>query len=227
MLKFFFCCLLLANGLLFAFHQGYLDALIPSGREPARIANQLNASKIKLLSPSAATAAGAAAAPASTAPIAGQPATVAGCTEIGNFNAVDAKQFEAQLTLASLMDKMTRRDLREAGSHMVFIPPQEGKAGADKKADELRNLGITDFYVIQDGSEQRWGISLGIFKTEEAARMHMATLTQKGVRSARIVDYKVPSNKVVFQLRDLDANAKASLDKIKDGFPRQESRNCE
>lgn len=227
MLKFFFCCLLLANGLLFAFHQGYLDALIPSGREPARIANQLNASKIKLLSPSAATAAGAAAAPASAAPIAGQPATVAGCTEIGNFNVVDAKQFEAQLTLASLMDKMTRRDVREAGSHMVFIPPQEGKAGADKKAGELRNLGITDFYVIQDGSEQRWGISLGIFKTEEAARMHMATLTQKGVRSARIVDYKVPSNKVVFQLRDLDANAKASLDKIKAGFPRQESRNCE
>jgi hypothetical protein len=90
----------------------------------------------------------------------------------------------------------------------------------------LRNLGVTDFYVIQDSSEQRWGISLGIFKSEEAARAHLATLAQKGIRSARIVDYKVPSNKIAFQLRDLDVNAKGNLDKIKADFPRQESRSC-
>ncbi len=232
MLKFFFCCLLLANGLLFAFHRGYIDPLIPSGREPARVANQLNASKIKLLSPSIVAAAAVTPAPVSkpvpppVAAIADRPQAVPACLEIGNFTAAEARQFEARLASTSLAGNMSRRDMRETASHMVFIAPANGKEGADKKTGELRNLGITDFYVIQDSSEQRWGISLGIFKSEEAARTHMATLAQKGITNARIVDYKVSSNRIAFQLRGLDANAKGSFDKIKAEFPRQESRNC-
>ncbi|MGZ3239881.1 MAG: hypothetical protein ACXWJK_05770, partial [Burkholderiaceae bacterium] len=59
MLKFFFACLLLANGALFAYQRGYLDTLIPDGREPSRASRQLNADKIKLISASEAAAAAA------------------------------------------------------------------------------------------------------------------------------------------------------------------------
>lgn len=190
------------------------------------MANQLNASKIKLLSPTPVTASSAALSPAQVAVSADQPQLLPACTEIGNFNAAEAKQFEARLAAASLTGNMTRHDTRESGSHMVFIPPSGGKEGADQKTTALRNLGVTDYYVIQDSTEQRWGVSLGIFKTEEAARTHMATLAKKGISNARIVDYKISPNKVAFQLRDLDAAAKGSLDKIRAEFPRQESRNC-
>lgn len=230
MLKFFFCCLLAANGVLFAYHQGYLETLVPSGREPARIANQFNVSKIKLVSPAVANSA------AVQAPAAPQPDPAAApaektqiaiaCTEIGNFTIAEAQQFEAQLAALSLADKSSRRQIQETSSHMIFIPPQEGKDGADKKSAELRKLGITDFYVIQDNSSQRWGISLGIFKTEEAARTRLAALNQKSIRSAGLIEYKVPLNRIAFQIRESDAGTRAGIDKIKTDFPRQETRTC-
>ncbi|MDB5761140.1 MAG: hypothetical protein JWQ21_135 [Herminiimonas sp.] len=232
MLKILFCCLLAANGLLFAFNQGYLDTLMPSGHEPARAANQLNANKIKLLSPAAAHT--SAVAPAPVAIVAPELVSVSAdkkqerpaCTEIGNFNIAEAKRFETQLAALSVGKTLSRREIQEVSSHMIFIPPQGGKDGADRKAGELRSLGVTDFYVIQDSSSQRWGISLGIFKTEEAARAHLASLNQKGIRSARLIEHRVPLNRIAFQLRDPDAKTKAGIDKIKIDFPRQEVRNC-
>jgi hypothetical protein len=233
MMKFLFCSLLAANGLLFAYQQGYLDTLAPNGREPARMANQLNADKIKLLPPASGSAAASQApraAPVSATAPQPEPSAnkqaAAACTEIGNFSVAEGKRFESQLAAASLADKLTRREVQELGSHMVLIPPQAGKAGADKKAAELRKLGIADFYVMQDSSPQRWGISLGIFKTEEAARAHLASLVQKGVRSAQVVEYKIAVNKLAFQLRQLDPSAKDQLEKIKAGFTQLEMRDC-
>jgi hypothetical protein len=255
MLKIFLGCLLAANALLFAYHQGHLEALISSGREPARVANQINPNKVKLLSPAAAQAApgtpgsqigspgvnapmAAAALPASmvsngagtgaqsTQLAAAKKGIVLACTEIGNFNTADAKRFEAQLTALALGDKLSRREIKETSSHMVWIPPQGGKEGADRKAGELRNLGVNDFYVILENNPQHWGISLGIFKTEEAARAHLNALNQKGVRSARLVEHRIPLNKTAFQLRQLDTGGKEILDRVRAGFPGQEAREC-
>lgn len=97
----------------------------------------------------------------------------------------------------------------------------------EKKAGELRKLGVEDFFIIQDNSPMRWGISLGVFKQEDAARTHLAALNQKGVQSARIGQRTVTSSQVAFQIRDLDKEGKAAFDKIKAGFPRQETRKCQ
>lgn len=257
MLKFIFISLLALNGGLFAYRQGYLETLLPEGREPARMGNQLNPERIRLaparVPAPAATAAAApvsstpaavaveapstattlAAAPPAPEPVTGAAAVAANnpksvsCTEVGNFDPADAKRFEARLAGLAMGDRLGRRNIQEAPRHMVYIPSQLDKEGADKKAAELRRLGIKDFYVIQDNSDMRWGISLGIFKTEEAARSHLATLSQKGVRSAKMGPYSVTSAKVAFQLRDLDPRTRASFDKIKADFPVQEVRTCE
>lgn len=287
MLKFFFCILLLANGALLAYQQGYFETLFPSGREPARIKNQINADKLKLEKPPEAepaqneaatppasvapatqaapatpgtttpstpaappppapTAPAAPAppaasepAPASAAPIPGartvaldatKPAAkpvVLVCAEIGNFSPAEAKRFSAQLAPLSLGPKVTQRQVQEVATHMVYIPPQVDKEAAEKKAGELRRLGVEDFFIIQDNSSLRWGISLGVFKMEEAARAHLANLNQKGVRTARIGQRSVSTNLVAFRLRDLDAESRDALQKIRAGFARQEMRSCE
>lgn len=225
MLKFFFWCLLLVNGVLFAYQRGYLNTLVSDGREPGRMTSQLNADKIKLITAGAIDAAPAA--PPAAVPVDKKTVVVA-CAEIGNFNAADAKRFETQLAALSLGDGISQRKQQEVASHMVFIPPLGSKENADKKAGELRRLGISDFFVVQDNSNLRWGISLGIFRTEEAAQSHLTNLNQKGVHSARLtVRNNAVSSTVAFLLRDLDANAKAGLDKIKAGFPNQEVRSCE
>lgn len=226
MLKFFFWILLLANGGLLAYQQGYFDTLLPSGREPVRMKNQLNADKIKLIPPPAPVPVAAQESPAAQAAEEKKPERIA-CTEIGNFNPEEAKRFRTQLTSLSLGERVSQRSIQEVASHMVFIPPLADKESAEKKAAELRRMGIEDFFIIQDNSNLRWGISLGVFKQEEAARAHLANLAQKGVRSARIGQRSVTSNLVAFQLRELDAEAKSAIDKIKDDFPKQDMRSCE
>lgn len=296
MLKFLFWTLLLANGLLFAYERGYFESIAPGGREPARVANQLNADKVKIVprpntkeaAPAAASAASAstaasthvAAAPAASTPVTAAPAAstsavatpaatlpaapsaapsasatsasskqvsatasetappvmaaeepkkpdLAACMEIGNFNVEEAKRFTTQLKTAGLGDSAKERDVREVVSNIVYIPPQPDKESVEKKASELRHLGITDFYIIRDNSPLRWGISLGVFKKEEAARNHLAALSQKGVRTARIGQRTVTANLTAYQFHGLDAEKKWVVEKIKaSGFTRQEVRAC-
>lgn len=245
MLKFFFSLLLLANAALFAYQRGYLEPLLPSGREPGRASRQLNADKIRLIPEpkaaatpeatpdaaasatiSAATAEPVAVTAAAAAPVSKTPAVLT-CTEFGNFNAEDAKRFGAQLAALSLGDRMSRREVPGAISHIVYIPPQADKDAAEKKAGELRRLGVNDFYIIQDNSSLRWGISLGVFKLEEAARAYLTTLNQKGVHNARIGQRSASSGLTAFQLRNLDATTKSAVEKIKAGFPKQETRSCD
>lgn len=235
MLKFLFWSLLLANGALFAYHQGYLNPLFPDGHEPERAARQFNTDKIELI-PANRVNTAPASTPSSAAPAASmqlaatfadrKPVVVV-CTEIGNFDTEQARQFEVQVASLALGERLSRRTMSDGIRHMVFIPSQGSKEKADKKAEELRQLGIHDFYVIQEDKENRWGISLGIFKTEPAARNHLALLNQKGVRSARLGPYGVESGKTAFQLRSLDAGLKAALDTIKTKFPQQQLRDCE
>ena len=125
-----------------------------------------------------------------------------------------------------LGDRIAKREHDEPSRYIVHNPPQQNKEGADRKAGELRKLGVREFYVIQDGGDRKWGISLGIFRTEEAARAHLASLNQKGVRSARIAPYSAAPHKVGYQLRNLDAATRAKVEKIRADFPQQQSREC-
>lgn len=234
MLKLIFFLLLLVNGVLFAFHQGYLGSFGPDGHEPERMNNQLNADKIKLIAaPAPAPASASAPAPDIVASAAQpdnsneQAAPKIACLQIGAFTVVEARRFEAQLASLPLTEKPARLDISEPSSHMVLIPPQNGKAGADKKVAELRALGVTDYFVLADhsNSELRWGISLGVFKSEEAARAFLSQLGQKGVRSARLAEYKAPMKKIAFRLQ-ADGQTRSGIEKLKFAFPNQQVRDC-
>lgn len=247
MLKFIFWILLLANAVLLAYQQGYLDELIASGREPGRLQHQLNADRIRVapVAPQAgvtaveivantvaveqrpAPATSPAAEPAPPpAMAAAQNTESPSCVEIGNFNAADAQRFEARLAPLSLGDRVSRHGVQEVLRHMVYIPPQPDKESADRKTAELRQLGITDFYVIQDNSAMRWAISLGVFRNEDIARAHLADLNRKGVRTARIGERMLTTKAVAFRFKGWDPALKESVDKIKAEFANQEIREC-
>jgi hypothetical protein len=226
MLKFIFWSLLLANVGLFVYQRGYLDAWIPNGHEPARMTTQFNADLMKPMAASAiVTTASADADVAATPAIAKAAALV--CKEVGNFDNVGAKRFETLLQPMALGDKLSRKDIEEVANNIVYIPSQGSKEGADKKAAELRHLGVTDFYIIQDAGDLHWGISLGVFKTEDSARALLTALNQKGVHSARLGSHNVAATKVVFQLHNLDSAAIAGLEKIISEFPHVETHNCD
>ncbi len=219
MLRFFFWSLLLLNAFLLAFNLGYLGHWSLDTHEPERLKMQHHADQLKPLSATEALT------PSETAP--DKKPEVIACLEVGNFVQADIAKIEEKLKALALGERQSRINVVDVATHMVFIPSQGSKEGADKKASELRRLGISDFYIVQDQSNLRWGISLGVFKTEEAAKLHLNNLNNKGVRSARIGPRTVSTNKFAFQLRALTVEEKAKYDAIKADFPAQENRNCQ
>ena len=229
MLKFVFWLLAGVNLLVFAIGQGYLGSFRSETREPARLKNQLQATKLTLLTPEQATA--PAAPPASeeaAPPAAAAPAPSYACTEVGNFVLADGRRFEAQVAALDLGDRQSRRNVagQDISSYMVYIPPQGSKEGADRKAGELKQLGVTNYFIMNESSPMRWGISLGVFKSESGAQTQLASLNKQGVHSARIAPRYSASKQLAYQFRDLDAATRARLAKIKTQFPEQELRNC-
>ena len=229
MLKFVFWLLAGVNLLVLAIGQGYLGSFRSETREPARLKNQLQVTKLTLLTQEQATAAAAPpAAEAAATPAAPAPQPTYACTEVGNFLLADGRRFEAQVAALDLGDRQSRRNVagQEISSYMVYIPPQGSKEGADRKAGELKQLGVTNYFIMNDSSPLRWGISLGVFKSENSAQSQLASLNKQGVHSARIAPRYSASKQMAYQFRDLDAATRARLEKIKAQFPEQELRNC-
>jgi cell division protein FtsN len=222
MLKFLFGALLLANLALFVVQRGQ-----PAGHEPARLNNQLNPDKIRLL-PATASAPPPAAAtqPAAETPSAAAAATQTACLELGAFTAAEAARFEARIAALGLADRLSRREVPARPSYMVMIPPLDSREAANQKTEELRGLGISDSFIIQDNSTRRWGIALGTFRTEEAAQTHLNAMNRRGVRAARITEVGTGPARITFQLRGLDAAAEAQVSRARAEFPRQEAQAC-
>ncbi|MFL6716181.1 MAG: SPOR domain-containing protein [Burkholderiaceae bacterium] len=229
MLKFVFGALLVANLAMFVIERGE-----PAGHEPARMKNQLHPERIRLLPATASAPAPASDAPAApvpaaaatAAPAAATAAASGACIELASFTAAEAGRFEARMAELGLADRVSRRDVPTSSSYMVMIPPQGSREAADAKTEELRRLGITDTFVIQDNSPRRWGIALGTFRSDEAAQSHLAAMSRRGVRTARVEQFGTGPARIAIQLRGLDAAAEAQVTRARAEFPRQEAQGC-
>lgn len=229
-MRFVFWALLCANALLFAYGRGFLGSSEQDAREPARLRNQLAADKLVLLTGAQAQAIAAAAAPAQAEPeaVATLPAVPApaappavACVETDAFAAGDARRFETRLAALDLGARQTRLTVpfQEVSSYMVYLPPQGGKEGADRRTAELRERGVTNSFVMQGESPLRWAISLGVFKTEAAARTEQARLTKQGVAGVRILPRGPQSQRFAYRFRDIDAAIRGRIVEAGRGMP--------
>jgi hypothetical protein len=238
MLKFVLGALLLANLALFAAQRGQ-----PSGHEPARMNNQLYPERIRLLPASAASVAPPVPAPApaptpapapaasATEPAAAPAVAVAppmqlACIELLSFTPGEAARFENRIDALGLASQLSRRELPTPSSYMVMLPPQGSREAADQKTTELRGMGITDSFIIQDNSARRHGIALGTFRSQEAAQAHLDTMTRRGARTARIAEVGTGPARLAIQMRSLDPAAEAQVTRATAEFPRLEARPC-
>lgn len=234
MLKFVFWILLALNGVMFAYGRGYLGKINAEEHEPARVKNQLEPQRVKLLSAEDAQAAGAStpAASAETAASAAAPqaapAAAVACTEVGPLSASDAHRFDTRVARLELGTKQSQSTVpyQEVTSRLVYIPGQGSKEAADKKAAELRALGVTNFFVISTDSPYKWGISLGLFKSESSAQAMLASLSRQGVHSARIAPRGPMGTRTVYQFRGIDAATRAKIVEIADRYDSADVKSC-
>jgi len=151
---------------------------------------------------------------------------LAACLELGAFGLGDAVRVQQALEPLGLGSRLSQRRAEEVASYWVFMPPQRNRQAANQKAAELRKLGVEDFFIVQEDPNFRFAISLGVFKTEEAARARLAELRTKGVRTARVGPRETSVQKVYFAVRDVPDALASRLNDLRQSFAGSELKDC-
>ncbi|GAA5169700.1 SPOR domain-containing protein [Viridibacterium curvum] len=132
----------------------------------------------------AASVAASAPQPAAAPLAASAPGGVA-CVAFGHMTVAQAQTF-AQRVRKVGSGLSVREEAPKPSSFWVNIPPQGGKDGAERRAAELKEIGLEDFFIVQEVGENRFAISLGLFKAESLAERQLETLQKRGVKGAKV-----------------------------------------
>lgn len=230
-----FLLLILANIAFFAWTR--YASQPGASADAAPLARQIEPQKLRVLRPGelpAPSLKGASGQPVASAPLAAAAplpaqagsAQPAACLEWGSFTLTDAPKAEKALDPLALGSRLTQRRTEELAGWWVFIPPQPNRQAAVKKAAELKSLGVEEYFVVPDEGPYRWAVSLGVFRTQDAAQARLVALRALGVRSAQIGPRETLVPKVWLQVRDADAAVASRLQEIARQIEGSEVRPC-
>ena len=225
----FFWILLLVNAIFFAVMQ--CGGALVTDEQAVQMQPALHEEKISLLNtPQAlpATALPASATTASETVSASTPAETPAplaaklgisCMEWGEFSGTDLARATTALSALQLGDKLGQRQVEYAIGYWVYIPPAKDKAAVNQKIAQLKSRGIDEYFIVSDAGPWLNAISLGVFKTQEAAQHFLEELRRtKDVRSARIGERASKLKMTIFVLNGLDAAAMSNLVEMQKDF---------
>jgi hypothetical protein len=186
--------------------------------EGVRLQQQVHPDKIKLLSPREVAQLG-------PAKIAALPDV---CLEWGPFGDADRTRALADLEPLALGKLLTQRRVESSTAFWVYVPPLANKAAAETRAAVLRAAGVKDLFVVDSGRD-RFAISLGNFRTEEAANAYLAELAAKNVTTARVGQRQLTTVSTLLVIRDPREPVMARLREIAPSYPGSEAKlgSCE
>jgi hypothetical protein len=228
--RFVFLFLLLANLAFYAWTH-YLGTQ-EEGLDPQPLARQVDPEQLRIVSPAELAKIPPPTAQAKLKPIPAAPPMAAAippivpCLEWGSFAPSEAARAEKALVPLALGARLAQRRAEELANWWVYMAPTGGRPAAFKKAAELKALGVTEFYVVQEPGPYRWRISLGVFKTEDAARERLAALRKQGVRTAVIGERETRLTRLWLQVRNVEPDVQVRLNEIAQTFAGSEVREC-
>lgn len=210
MLKMLVVLLVLANGVFFAWTQGWIDG--PTGvrargdREPERLGQQVRPELVQILS---AAPAGPASAPALTtlpaAPVAAAPASIPtataplACLEAGPFSGAEVAPAEAVLRSALPDGSWVSVKSTRSGLWMVYLGKFKDRDAQLKKQDELRAMRV-EYDDLRSPPELLPGLSLGRFEERSNAVNALDKFSLRGIRSAKVIEVRSPASTVLLRL---------------------------
>ncbi|MES2613214.1 MAG: SPOR domain-containing protein [Pseudomonadota bacterium] len=220
MLRLAVLILLLANGGYYAWSHGHLRewgfAPVQEG-EPQRMNQQLRPETLQILRARATN-------PAPPPPVAEAPpsAAAAECLQAGVF---DERQADALRTAAASLPQgsWVLEPTPTPARWMVYMGRFEDQETLDKKRAELRARKV-DF--DRPGGTWEIGLSLGRFTTEEAAKRELASLGEKGVRTARVIQERPEAPGFTLRLPAVTDALRPQLDALRTVLAGKALRNC-
>jgi hypothetical protein len=213
-----FLVLVFANVALFAWWRYGPPA---DAADPAPLQRQIEPEKLKVIRPADLPPPSV----ARTDKSAPSPAGATACMEWGSFTLADTARAELALEPLALGPRLTQRRIQELAAWWVFIPSQ-GRPAAFKKAAELKDLGVEDYFIVQEEGEHRWALSLGLYRSEKAAQARLAALRDKGVQTARVLVREAVVPRVWLQVKGADAALQERLKQIARQIEGSELREC-
>ena len=183
--------LIFANLLFFAWAQGYFGP--PSTPDALRVAQQLNAERVRIVARDDAPAEAPKLAdrPAKTeevAVVADDPAEslVDACIRIADLPSAEGARIDVLLADGWPAFKAQRTTQEGGPGYWVYISPLASKQDADNKAAELKRLRVPELFIVQESGAYNRASSLGLFSTREAANARLEALRVLGVKSAKV-----------------------------------------
>ena len=231
MLRLAVILLLLANAGYYAWSQGLLKdwGLAPEEQaEPQRMNQQIRPETLQILrvNPSK-TSAAPAATPSpgvnGTAATASAPtADAAECLQAGVF---DERQADALRTAAGGLPQGSwmMEPTPVPGRWMVYMGRFEDVDSLDKKRAELRARNVP---FDRAGGTWEYGLSLGRFASEDAAKRELANLNSKGVRTARVIQERPESPGFTLRLPAVNDALRPQLDALRPAMAGKTLRTC-
>ena len=223
-----FLLLVLANVAFFAWARFFAPA--DATADPTPLSRQIQPEKLRVVGTGEPPAAGIAKPAAVAAAVTTTAPGAAACLEWGSFTLADAPRAEKALEPLALGSRLAQRRTEETAGWWVFIAPQQpganARQAAQKKAAELKALKVDDYFVVSDEGPYRWSVSLGVFRTEEAAQARLASLRDQGVRTAQVGPRETVVPKVWLQVKGVDAALEPRLRDIARQIDGSELRPC-
>ncbi len=105
------------------------------------------------------------------------------CLEFPAMEFERAQAIEVSMNQAGIAVEL--KTVENNPSYIVYLAPSESIKEAQRKLAELKRIGVTDAFLMQEGP-LKLGISLGLFRAEEGAKALVQQLSAKGIRSAKI-----------------------------------------
>ena len=204
--------LLVVNLGFFAFHR-FLDEPLDASAQIAAL--QISPEKIRQVSIDTVPAVSV---PVAAAPVE-PPAPPAACVEWGAFGGPDVARADGALAALALPAEAVQRRVIDIDGYWLHMPVLKTKVEVDRKLGELKALGVTDFFVVQDAGPWRNAVSLGLFKSEDAANAELERLRQRGVRSAVVTRREKFLKQVSFFVREPSTATIARITELQRDFP--------
>jgi hypothetical protein len=211
MLRLIVFLLIAANGLYFTWSAGYLSALgwsPSSAREPERMHLQIKPDALRLLSASEAKR------------LQSLPQKPTECLQSEVLTQAQVQALRTHLLADAALWPQASWSLEsftETGTWAIFMGPYPNEAMLDKKKQELKRLGIRfePLHTQALGS----GLSLATSPSKAGLDQQLAALNQQGVRTAKIVSWRLPATGTVLKLPQVSDDTRPLLGAVSAFLP--------
>jgi hypothetical protein len=218
MLRFFVLLLLLANGVFFAWSQGYLKAYgyAPAApNEPQRLNQQIKPEGIEILQPSELLGIEAKA-KAEQAPKL--------CLQAGPFDEIQAVALRKALEDDLPSGAWQLDAVKQTGQWVIYMGKYSSIDLQTKKRAELATLGLQAEPVTNPALAP--GLALGAFATQAAANTGLERLKPKGLRTAKVVQTREEAVQTWLKLPAVSELLQTKLEAIKPALADKPLKNC-